>query len=171
MSPNLTSSVPASDKLTELCIEPLLASRISKSSVDVDLSSVIFLAMSSVDVETVLVIFSGGRNPVWLHSASRRSHTPSHKFSSFVDCIVTLASLSLVCSLRSESTNQRNKRGMVELRKKLWVRVGSDEKHVNFLPNELIRIKLLLYEDYKIDISSVNPSSERMDGNKIKGFK
>ena len=156
MSPNLTSSAPASDKLTELCIEPLLASRISKSSVDVDLSSVIFLAMSSVDVETFLVVFSGGRNPVWLHSASRRSHTPSHKFSSFVDCIVTLASLSLVCSLRSESTNQSNKRSTVELRKKLWVRVGSDEKHENLVSNELIRIKLLLYEDYKVTFRALS---------------
>lgn len=95
--------------LAELSGDSDFTSKLTKSSVDVDLSSVLVLVMSSVDVEILLVVFPSGELGVWLQSRSMDS-LPLNTSSLLNNWLLACekrrpTSGSLECSLWSESSN------------------------------------------------------------------
>lgn len=101
----LLSSVSVSDKLLGLPLDSSFTSKPAKSSVDVDLSSVLVLVISSVDVETLFVEIPTEQFGVWFQSLSARSLPPLYSSSPFDKGLFECPPISgsLGCSLWSES--------------------------------------------------------------------
>ena len=104
---NPNSTLLSLFSVSELSTDAVLSWKISKSSVDVDLSSLFMThTTSSVDVDILLVILTGETLCVWLQSRSTVS-SPLHN--SYLGVGLLLADCgkwslrSLRCSLRSES--------------------------------------------------------------------
>ena len=103
---NPNSTLLSLFSVSELSTDPVLSWKISKSSVDVDLSSLFMMhTISSVDVDILLVILTGGTLCVWLQSRSTVS-SPLHNSYLVVGLLLDCGKWSLRslrCSLRSES--------------------------------------------------------------------